>query len=58
MCWNIEIGGLQEKGFNPNIEQLNQISETELKRYLVNSVEFYYLKSNENIFFQRKFVIW
>lgn len=49
MCWNIEIGSRQEKGFNPNIEQQNQNSETELIRYLINNIDFYYLKSNKNI---------
>lgn len=42
------MSGLQD-AFNPNIKQQNQISETELKSYLINSTDFYYLKSSKNI---------
>lgn len=55
VIWRLRYVGIlkwqtyRRKALNPNIEQQIQISETELKRYLIKYIDFYYLKSNKNI---------
>lgn len=53
--WNGQPTG---EAFSLKSEKQNQISETELKRHLINSIDFYYLKSNKNILISFRESLW